>query len=66
MNGLKNNLGESVTIYCRDQMVVIESKVYLPKRSLRFMSKKFLKKSWNIQVVSKNARAYEFKYVGTM
>lgn len=65
MNGKKNNLGDNVTVRCEDQKVVIKSKVFLPKRSLRFLSKKFLKKAWNIQVITKSKNSYQFKYVGT-
>lgn len=65
VNEKKNNLGDNVTICCEDQKVVIKSKVFIPKRSLRFLSKKFLKKTWNVQVISKNKNSYEYKYVGT-
>lgn len=65
VNGKKSNLGDNVIVRCEDQKVVIKSKVFLPKRSLRFLSKKFLKKAWNVQVISKNKSSYEYKYVGT-
>lgn len=65
VGGVKNNLAGNITIDCQGHKVSIKSKLYLPKKSLRFLSKKFLKKQWNIQVVSKSSHAYEFKYVGT-
>lgn len=65
VNGKKNDLGDNVSICCQGQKVLISSKMFIPKRSLRFLSKKFLKKMWNIQVISKNKNSYEFKYVGT-
>lgn len=49
LNGEKNNLGDNITVCCQDWKVVIRSEVYIPKRSLRFLSKKFLKKIWNVQ-----------------
>ncbi|KAJ6639365.1 60S ribosomal protein L22 [Pseudolycoriella hygida] len=54
VNGEKNNLKSCVTIRCEGEKVVIDSKTFLPKKCLRFLSKKYLKRNWNIRVVSKN------------
>ena len=64
MNGRKNNLQNTVTVSCVGDSVAITSKVYLPKKSLRYLAKKFLKKKWNVQVKSKDKNSYEFKYIG--
>ncbi|KAJ6642979.1 hypothetical protein Bhyg_07935 [Pseudolycoriella hygida] len=66
MDGQKNNLKSTVKIHCEGEKVVINSKTFFPKKSLRFLSKKFLKRNWNIRVLSKNVHSYEYTYVGTM
>lgn len=66
VKGRKNNLGDAVTVCCVGDSVVITSKVYLPKKSLRYLSKTFLKKTWNVRVMSKGKHSYEFKYVGSL
>lgn len=65
IGGIKNNLGDNVSISCEDRKVVIKSKVFLPKRSLRYVSKKFLKKKPKIHVVSEDKHTYAFKYIGS-
>ncbi|KAG4077874.1 hypothetical protein HA402_013808 [Bradysia odoriphaga] len=60
IKGKKENFGSTVSIVCKGQKVVINSETFFPKKSLRFLSKKFLKKNWNIRVLSKNVHSYEY------
>ncbi|KAJ2816824.1 60S ribosomal protein L22, partial [Coemansia erecta] len=65
VEGRTNNLGDRVTITRSEDKVVVEAKVDLSKRYLKYLTKKFLKKNqlrdW-LRVVSDSKDSYKLKY----
>ena len=66
LNGRKGNLKEDVTVALQDKKVVVQSKVALSKRYLKYLTKKFLKLNNVIEylhVVATDKITYKIKYV---
>ena len=66
VNGKKGNLKEDVTVALQDKKVVVNSKVALSKRYLKYLTKKFLKVSNVIEylrVIAQDKVTYKIKYV---
>ena len=65
VNGKSGNLGTLVSIKRDGSFVTINATIQYPKRYLKFLTKKFLKKQqlrdW-IHVVATNKETYELKY----
>lgn len=65
INGRTGNLGTNVTISRAEGKIILNSKVPVSKRTLKYLSKKFLKKNnlrdW-LRVVASNKQTYELRY----
>ncbi|KAJ2754043.1 60S ribosomal protein L22 [Coemansia nantahalensis] len=65
VDGRTNNLTDAVTISRDEDKIVVQAKVELPKRYLKYLTKKFLKKNmlrdW-LRVVSSSKDTYKLKY----
>ncbi|KAJ2157155.1 60S ribosomal protein L22 [Coemansia sp. RSA 552] len=65
VQGRTNNLGDSVKIARQGDKITVESKVQFPKRYLKYLTKKFLKKNnlrEYIRVVADAKGSYELRY----
>ena len=66
VNGKKGNLGEEIAVSLVDQKVVVNSKIALCKRYLKYLTKKYLKKNDIIdylRVIASNKTTYTIKYL---
>ncbi|KAJ9068448.1 60S ribosomal protein L22 [Entomophthora muscae] len=65
VNGRTGNLGTNVSFSRADGRIVLSSKIPVSKRTLKYLSKKFLKKNnlrdW-LRVVASNKQSYELRY----
>merc|ERR1719399_490620 len=60
-----NNLGSSVTVNMDKESIVVESKIELSKRYLKYLTKKYLKKQdlkEFLRVISTNKTTYQLRY----
>jgi large subunit ribosomal protein L22e len=66
VNGKKGNLGEDVTLLLSGSKITVTSKVRLSKRYLKYLTKKYLKKSdilEYLKVIATDKQTYKIKYV---
>ncbi|KAJ2699923.1 Ribosomal L22e protein [Coemansia spiralis] len=65
VGGRTNNLTDAVTITRDEDKIIVQAKVDFPKRYLKYLTKKFLKKNmlrdW-LRVVSDSKDSYRLKY----
>merc|ERR1711998_31358 len=60
-----NNLGTSITVGMDKESIVVESKIALSKRYLKYLTKKYLKKQdlkEFLRVISTNKNTYALRY----
>ena len=60
-----NNLGTAVTVNMDKESIVVESKIELSKRYLKYLTKKYLKKQdlkEFLRVISTNKNSYQLRY----
>merc|ERR1712224_824484 len=60
-----NNLGTAVTVGMDKESIVVESKIQLSKRYLKYLTKKYLKKQdlkEFLRVISTNKTTYQLRY----
>ncbi len=66
INGKKGNLAEDVTISSEKDKIRIQSKLRISKRYLKYLTKKYLKKSdilEYLKVIASDKNAYVIKYI---
>ena len=65
VNGRTGNLGNSVTVSMDAHSIVVESKIPLSKRYLKYLTKKYLKQQdlkEYLRVIAVNRNQYELRY----
>merc|ERR1712115_165875 len=65
VNNKPGLLGDSITVSRNNTVVVVDSKIPISKRYLKYLTKKFLKKQNlrdYIRVVANSKKSYELKY----
>ena len=65
VDGKTGNLGSNVTVSCDKDSIVVESKVAFSKRSLKYYTKKYLKKQdlkEFLRVLASGKNSYELRY----
>ena len=66
VNGKKGNLGEDVTLLLSSSKITLSSKVRVSKRYLKYLTKKYLKKSdilEYLKVIATDKQTYKIKYI---
>lgn len=66
LNGKKGNLGEDVTLLLSGSKINLTSKVRVSKRYLKYLTKKYLKKSdilEYLKVIATDKQTYRIKYI---
>ena len=66
INGKKGNLGENVTLTLSGKKISVTSKVRVSKRYLKYLTKKYLKKSdilEYLKVIATDKNSYTVKYI---
>lgn len=66
VNGKKGNLGEDVTLLLSGSKINLTSKVRVSKRYLKYLTKKYLKKSdilEYLKVIATDKQTYKIKYI---